>query len=165
MMLRSGLDQCIARMYWIEGLTQEQLAMVLHLTQCAISKRLKSILLKLRFIIQTPSLDPIQVKSDLESLLEGEDREIIEIAYLQFFEGSLSRTATILGISPTRVSSYMKQIIQTLAAKAIEGGVIAEKYFQYYKRAMNSAGVLQNHYKKNDRQRIDSLVRGESILK
>jgi DNA-directed RNA polymerase specialized sigma subunit len=126
MMLQSGLDQCIARMYWVERLTQDQISLLIHMTQVAIWKRLNSILRKLRFIIQAANIDdPIQVKSDLESLLEGEDGENIEIAYLQFFEGSLSRTATILGISPTRASNGIKRILQRLEEKVSRGDAVA----------------------------------------
>jgi hypothetical protein len=126
-------------------------------------KRLRSIVKKLRFIILAPSLDPVEVKSDLETLLEG-DGETTNVAYIYYFEGSLARTAEILGMCPSRASSHIKEMFQILEGKSIQGSAVARRYRQYFRRMVKSASVLGVHCKKGDKRRMDSLVRGVSIL-
>jgi hypothetical protein len=58
----------------------------------------------------------------------------------------------------------MKQIIQILAAKAIEGDAVAGKYLDYFNRIMKSAGGMQDICKKYDSQRMTSLIKGISIF-
>ena len=165
MMLRSLLDRMIAKLYWINQMTQEQIADILQMTQCAVFKRIRSLSKKLKFLILQPTQDPIQIRSDLQILLLGENEETIEVSYLWYFEGSLSRVATLMGISSSRSSSAARSALQILENNFIQGkgNPTAGIYLNHYRRILKSAGVLQtiNKTKEKDRQ---TLIRGPSIL-
>jgi hypothetical protein len=106
---------------------------------------------KLRFLIQQPTHDHLDVRFDLEHLLGP--GEISEIGYLQFWECSLSRVATLLDMSSSRVSSTMREVLQILENKSKLGDTVAGEYLCHFQRIMKSAGILRDGCKQNDSRR------------
>ena len=74
----SKVDQDMARLYYIDGLSQNQICALFGIVQAAVSRRLKIITKRIKFLIKMPSLNPIQVRQDIMTIF---DPSLVEFAY------------------------------------------------------------------------------------
>src|ERR1019366_725741 len=147
------LDAAIAKFYYIMGLTQNQIATILEVSQPSIKKRLVSIMKKLKLFAKAPASNPSEVHKDLALFIF--DEEMLNIARLQFVEGNMVRVALILGSSQGRVRGMM-----ALAVYAAQGDEIAKKYLDHYKKISRNLGLFAAIWKHHDTtRRAHSLVR------
>ena len=92
------VDQHYYRLYYMQGFSQRHIKTLLDISQSAVGRRLISVQDKLKFLIRMPSLDPIQVKSDLYELLGD---ELWETALFYYWECNQTRVAAILETTPS----------------------------------------------------------------
>jgi hypothetical protein len=177
--LLSSIDRDLAKYYYIDGLSQGQIKWLFKISQSAVSRRLRYVLNRINFLLRAPSLNPIQVREDLEFLL---DKDLFEFAYFYYFELAQNRVKFFVGASQSGVANKFKDILQYLrdikntkvnkSAKSDKEMLILEKkrclaliYLDYFCFIHKKSNIINYLCKKNDTIRSKSLVFGESIFK
>jgi predicted DNA-binding protein YlxM (UPF0122 family) len=173
------IDRALAKYYYVDGLSQEQIRDIFNISQSAVSRRLRYILNRINFLLRAPSLNPIQVREDLEFLFT---EELFEFAYFYYFELAQNRVKFFVGASQSGVANKFKDILKLLESIVNEKeskfnksdkdimnlgkkkclGLIYLDYFRFIHKKSNIINFL---CKKNDEIRSRSLVSGDSIFK
>lgn len=173
------IDRDLAKYYYIDGLAQEQIKKMFNLSQSAVSRRLKYVLNRINFLLRAPSLNPIQVREDLEFLF---DEELFEFAYFYYFELAQNRVKFFVKASQSGVANKFKDILKYLEdiiqikedkiCKSDNNMMIMEKkkclaliYLDYFRFINKKSNIINFLCKKNDRIRSKSLILGDSIFK
>lgn len=173
------IDRNLAKYYYIDGLSQEQIKSFFGLSQSAVSRRLKYVLNRINFLLRAPSLSPIQVREDLEFLF---DKDLFEFAYFYYFELAQNRVKFFVKASQSGVANKFKDILKYLEdiskeksnkiVKSDKDIMIMEKkkclaliYLDYFRFINKKSNIINFLCKKNDEIRSKSLVNGDSIFK
>jgi len=164
--LLSAMDHNIARLYYIEGMSQDQISDLVGISQAAVSRRLKYILDRVKFLLKMPSLDPILVREELGELFPP---ELFEFAYFFYWELVQNRVKFFIKTSQSGAAHKFQKIVEYLekieAKEDIEERTryLALIYLDYF-RFIKESNTITYLCKKNDSIRSNSLVLGESIL-
>lgn len=176
------IDRNLAKYYYIDGLSQEQIKVMFNISQSAVSRRLRYVLNRINFLLRAPSLNPIQVREDLKILFP---EDLFEFAYFYYFELAQNRVKFFVGASQSGVANKFKEILTYLKKIKDEKEVklskieisdkdimIIEKkkylaliYYDYFCFINNKSNIINFLCKKNDYIRSKSLVFGDSIFK
>ena len=105
------IDCNLAKYYYIDGLSQEQIRDLFNISQSAVSRRLRYIFNRVNFLVRAPSLNPIQVRKDLRFLFS---EELFEFAYFYYFELAQNRVKFFVGASQSGVANKFKDILELL---------------------------------------------------
>ena len=182
-----SIDQDIARLYYLDGMSQDQISKLLEISQAAVSRRLKYIIYRIKFLLRMPDLNPIQVRGDLDQLFP---KELFEFAYFFYWELAQNRVKYFIETSQSGAANKFKKINYHLSYVICEsyirwffslGGFfnqlsdinildinqryLALVYKDYFDEIKKRDNVISFLCKKNDKIRTNSLVIGDSILK
>jgi len=177
--LLSPIDYNIAKFYYIDGLSQEQIKRVFNISQSAVSRRIRYITNRINFLLRAPSLNPIQVRRDLEFLFP---EDMFEFAYFYYFELAQNRVKYFVQASQSGVANKFKDILEYLE-RVIENHLVLKNdrfnkdlmniekkrclaltYLDYFRFINNKANIINFLCKKNDEVRSKSLILDEFIL-
>lgn len=170
------IDRNLAKYYYIDGLSQEQIKIMFNISQSAVSRRLRYVLNRINFLLRAPSLNPIQVREDLRFLFP---EDLFEFAYFYYFELAQNRVKFFVGASQSGVANkfkdilnYLKEVKKVKISKSDKDIMNAEKkkylaliYYDYFCFINNKSNIINFLCKKNDDIRSKSLVFGDSIFK
>lgn len=167
------IDYCIARMYYLEKLSQNQISILLGITQAAVSRRLKYILIRIRFILRMPSLNPIQVRDDFNVLFP---EELFEFAYFFYWELSQNRVKFFIKTSQSGASNKFASVVHFLEElvaiddTTIENDFDAQQkkclaltYLDFYRYTRDKSNTISALFKRNDGLRTGALIYGPRI--
>lgn len=167
------IDYQIARMYYLEKLSQNQISNILNITQAAVSRRLKYILVRIRFILRMPEHNPIQVREDFHLLFP---EELFEFAFFFYWEYSQNRVKFFVKTSQSGAANKFLSVmhfleeISAIADIDIEGDFAAQQkkclalvYYDYFRYTRNKSNTISALFKANDTRRTGSLVQGPKI--
>ena len=166
----SKVDQEIARFYYIDRLSQSQIADLFGICQAAVSYRLKYIMNRIKFVIKMPTMNPIQVRKDFTKLFNS---DLYEYAYLFYFVYSQNRVKNFIQTSQSGASNKHNQIINYLESiikeinpdeDVTEKQYLAMVYCEYFKFLKKNSNILSFLYKKKDSHISDSFTYGESVF-
>lgn len=168
------VDQAIATFYYIHGLSQDQIADLIDVTQAAVSRRLKFIMRRLKSLLAMPSQDPIEVR---ESLIELFPPDYIEFAFFFYFVFAQNRVKHYINTSQSGAANKLDRVIKYLDAivshKRHEDGsygslddreALAMNYLTYFRYTRDKSNIITFLFKGNDRVRAGSLVSGPSVF-
>jgi hypothetical protein len=173
--LLPSIDCDIAKFYFIEGLSQEQIRDILGISQSAISTRLKYIKSRINFLLRVPSLNPIQVREDFKFLFPD---SLFEVAYFYYFELAQNRVKYFVQTSQSGVANKFKEILRYLIKisnlelsnfdkdlmNLEKKKYLALIYLDYFRFIKKKSNIINFLCKKNDEIRSKSLEYGEGIL-
>lgn len=167
----SRVDQEIADLYYIHGLSQNQICSLLEITQAAVSRRLKIILNRIKFLIKMPSLNPVRVRNELLMILPP---HLIEYAVIFYWIQAQNRAKYLIETTQSGAANKLHQILRYLEAKAAEvqdpdaepdkQTYLTLIYLDYFRYILRNSNALICIYKKNDKFRARSIVHGPSVL-
>lgn len=173
-MMLPQIDYTIARLYYIERLSQDQISNLLNITQAAVSRRLKFILVRVKFLLKMPYLDPIQIRKDFEELFP---EELFEFAYFFYWENAQNRVKYFIKTSQSgaankfaRVMDYLEQLAALDDDRIAEDYDLQAKkglaliYLDYFRYTRSKSNIITFLYKKNDALRTKALIQDESIF-
>lgn len=172
-MMLPQIDYTIARLYYIERLSQDQISEILNITQAAVSRRLKFILVRVKFLLKMPTLDPIQARQDFLDLFP---EELFEFAYFFYWECAQNRVKYFIKTSQSgaankfaRVMDYLEELA-ALDEKTLEEDdprqrqkMLALIYVEYFRYTRSKSNIITYLFKKADHLRSRALVNGPSI--
>jgi len=98
---------------YTNGKQQVEIAADLHVTQGAISHRLRALRAKASFIKNLPILyrDPVKLEQKLQSILDEYDKKLF---MLYVYNGNFKHTAAVLGLSFSQVRHRLYKILAML---------------------------------------------------
>lgn len=166
------IDYHIARLYYIDGLSQDQISNLFSITQAAVSRRLKFITTRVKFLLKMPTLNPIQVREDFLELFPD---HLFEFAYFFYWENAQNRVKYFIKTSQSGAANKFSKVIsylEELTAAPAEGEsdeqarrrYLALVYLEYFRYTRQKANIITYLFKKNDALRADCLVQGPSIF-
>jgi hypothetical protein len=168
------IDFTIAKLYYIERLSQDQISDILGITQAAVSRRLKFVLIRVKFLLKMPTLSPIQVRTDFEMLFP---EELHEFAYFFYFESAQNRVKFFIKTSQSgaankfaRVNSYLEKLVSLDDATIVNDLEMQKKkylalvYLEYFRFTRLKSNIITFLFKRFDPIRARSLIPGPSIL-
>lgn len=167
------IDQDIARLYYLDGLSQDQIKKLFGVCQAAISRRLKYIFIRIKFLLRAPSLNPIQVREELRVLL---DDSLFEFAYMFYWELAQNRVKYYIETSQSGAANKLLKIISVLKnlSELTEESkdpdwekkkYLALVYLDYFQFIHKKSNVITFVFKKSDKYKPNSIKTGESIFK
>lgn len=185
-------DEKISDLYYIDGLSQEEVGKTLGVSQSAVSHRLNSIIPKLRFFLSRPTQLPVQVAEDFEHIFPP---SLVEVAFFFYYEIHSSRVGYLTKTTYSGTTSKFKAVIaylEKLVALPEHGpydpailkeiGVVgpggrapaddevgykrclAKGYLEYLLLIKRHGSKMNRPFRKNDEVRKESLEDGESIV-
>jgi len=168
----SRLDRDIASLYYIDGLSQEQICSLFGISQAAVSRRLKFIIKRLKFLFRMPSQSLEQVRTDFQEIF---DEDLFEFAFFFYWEFAQNRIRFFIETSQSGASNKSRQVLAHLEkistspvdeedAVAVHKKLTALMYLDYFRFIREKSNVITFLYKRNDGDRAGSLRRGASIL-
>lgn len=171
------IDQDIARLYYLDGLSQDQIRKLYNISQAAVSRRLKFIFVRIQFLFRMPSLNPIQVREDLKILFP---ESLFEFAYHFYWELAQNRVKYFFDTSQSGAANKLLKIITYLQKMAelfektshdtsIDESFEKKRalcfiYLDYFRFIHKKSNIITFIYKKNDKERSGCIVRADSIL-
>jgi predicted XRE-type DNA-binding protein len=166
------IDATIARLYYLEKLSQDQISDLLDITQAAVSRRLKFIMVRVKFLLKMPTLNPMQVRNDFEYLFP---EELFEFAFFFYWEHAQNRVKYFIKTSQSgaankfaRVMVYLEEWVNRdeadLTDEEQDKKVMALTYYEYFQFTREKSHIITFLFKKSDPQRTRALVSGQSIL-
>lgn len=166
------IDYNIARLYYLEGLSQDQISQLFSITQAAVSRRLKFITTRVKFLLKMPTLNPIQVREDFQDLFPP---HLFEFAYFFYWENAQNRVKFFIKTSQSgaankfvKILKYLESLTQdssqTLDPDQDRKRYLAFIYLEYFHYTRQKANIISFLFKKNDPLRTDCLVQGPSIF-
>lgn len=166
------IDYHIARLYYFDGLSQDQISQLFNITQAAVSRRLKFITARVRFLLKMPTLNPIQVRDDFEQLFPP---SLFELAYFFYWENAQNRVKHFIKTSQSGAANKFAKVmeyLENLVAQPEEGldedtahkRYLALVYLEYFRYTRHKANIITYLFKKNDSVRAECLVQGPSIF-
>jgi hypothetical protein len=175
-----GIDYDIARFYYVQKLSQDQISRLLSITQAAVSRRLKYILTRVKFLLKQPTLDPIEAREDFLVLFPP---QLFEFAYFFFWEHAQNRVKFFIQTSQSGAANKFGNVLAHIQKEAerpdaeiediddpdeyedaLRRKFLANTYYDYFQASRKKDNVVTWLFKKNDSQRVGSLVQGESVL-
>lgn len=167
-----AIDQDIARLYYVDGLSQDQIKKLYGVCQAAISRRIKYIFIRIKFLLRAPSLNPIQVREDLRNIFED---DLFEFAYLFYWELAQNRVKYYIETSQSGAANKLIKIIEYLTALSssevkagdFEGGLkkhLALIYLDYFRFIHKRSNVITHIWKKSDKHKQSTLYLGDPII-
>jgi len=169
----SPIDTFIVRIYCIDELSQEQISILLGISQAAVSNRFKLVFERIKFLFKMPSLSPLKVRNDFQELFP---QTLFEFAYFFYWICSQNRVKYYIQTSQSGAANKFNQVLDYLEANAltpdseIVDAVIERRqylsllYVDYFRQISKKANLINSLYKKNDNERTGSLIKGDSIL-
>ena len=167
------IDQEMARFYYIDRLSQTQIASLFGICQAAVSYRLKFILSRIKFIIKMPTLNPLQVREDFLKIFPS---DLYEFAYLFYFIRSQNRVKNFITTSQSGASNKHSQIIKHLETlkketeddkgdpKIAEQHYLVLVYLDYFRYIKKCSNVLSCLYKKKGLRKHNTFCKGKSLF-
>lgn len=167
------IDQDIARLYYVDGLSQDQIKKLFGVCQAAISRRIKYIFIRIKFLLRAPSLNPIQVREELRFLL---DDTLFEFAYLFYWELAQNRVKYYIETSQSGAANKLIKIIAELKKLSelseTSNDPLWEKkkylalvYLDYFNFIHKKSNVITFVFKKSSKYKPNSIVSKGSIFK
>ena len=168
----SFIDYEIIRLYYFEGLTQQQISSLLDVTQGAVSKRLANVFKRLKLLLKMPKTSPVEVREDFRKLF---DDDLFDIAYFFYFEPVQNRVKFFIDTSQSGASNKFRQIIaylEKVKEREVEGLSLAEldrqqmaiSYYDFFKDTKERALQWLFLYKGNGKPRLNAIQQGDSIF-
>jgi len=170
------IDQDIARFYYIDGLSQDQISTLYNISQAAISRRLKYIIERIKFLVKAPSLDPIQIREDLQFLFPP---ELFEFAYLFYWELAQNRVKFFIKTSQSGAANKLTKVLNFLEDLSSEEPIsdtdmvdpdherrkyLALIYVDYFRFIYKKSNIITFLCKRNDAERSNSFIKGIPIV-
>ncbi|MFA5071356.1 MAG: hypothetical protein WC511_03245 [Candidatus Pacearchaeota archaeon] len=165
------IDQDIARLYYVDGLSQDQIKKLFGVCQAAISRRVKFIFVRIKFLLKMPSLNPIQVREDLQALFED---DLFEFAYFFYWELAQNRVKYYIETSQSgaankliKIIAYLKQLRDTpdTGDSVLERKkYLALVYLDYFEFIYRRSNVITWVFKKSDKYRNQPVFVGDPII-
>lgn len=181
------VDQQISHLYYIEQLSQDQISKLFGITQAAVSRRLKFIEGRLRFLLKQPTQNPTQVSEDFTTIFPA---DLVEFAFFFYHEYAQNRVKYFIKTSQSgaankfnRVLAYLEKLtalpetgpydpaaLAKLGLASVDPSDIeyrrylGQTYLEYFRYIKSNSSVMACLYKKNDLTRADALMDGESII-
>lgn len=168
------IDQASATFYYVHGLSQDQIAHLIHVTQAAVSRRLKYVMKRLRSLLAMPSQSPIEVA---ESLAELFPPDMFEFAFFFYFVFAQNRVKYYINTSQSGAANKLDRIIKHLETivepRRREDGTyenlddreaLAMCYLEYFRFTRDKSNIITYLFKGNDKVRAGALVTGPSIF-
>ena len=168
------IDYKISKLYYIDKLSQDQISFLYGISQAAVSRRLKFIVERLKFLFKMPSLNPIQVREDFIKLFP---ENLVQFAFFFYWENTQNRVKYFIETSQSGAANKFKLIIKFLESKIdVEQGAsfknegddevkhLALIYFDYFNLMQNKSITISHLYKKYDSRRANALINGKSVL-
>ena len=167
------IDQDIARLYYMDGLSQDQIKKLFGVCQAAISRRVKYIFIRIKFLLRAPSLNPIQVREELRFLL---DDSLFEFAYMFYWELAQNRVKHYIETSQSGAANKLIKTISVLK-KMTEwtedpGDPMWERkkylalvYLDYFQFIHKKSNIITFVFKKSDKYKPNSIQTGDNIFK
>lgn len=150
----------LVQLYYLNGLTQDKIAKHLDISQAAVSTRLATLKQRLRFVLQMPSQEPMQVKRDLHSVLAP---EVAEFAICFYWEVLQNRVRSLIETSTSGASNKLRAIIREIElvqskldfdkVEDQEKLILTEAYLDYFRTIQISGDRHKFAYRKNDESR------------
>lgn len=171
----SPIDYDIARFYYIEDLSQEQISKLVGISQVSISRRVRFVFNRVKYMLRKPTLNPIQVRDDLKEILPN---NLFEFAYCFYWEVIQNRVKDFLKVSQSGAANKFASIIKYLEkniseVEQLDQNISMEQdrvrclslvYLDFFRYISGSSNVLNFLCKKNDMHRMNSLIKGNSIF-
>lgn len=170
----SVFDYQVCRMYFIDGMCQDQISKTHNITQAAISRRLRFSIHRVKFLIKMPNLNPISVRNDFRILFP---EELFEIAYFFYWENTQNRVKYFIDISQSGASNRYRDILtvldnyRNLSDEQVKDNPLLYKrkvlsliYYEYFLLAKDKSNVVSFLFKRNDKIRVNNIYRGASVL-
>lgn len=159
-------DRTITSLYYFQNQTQTQIAEMLDISQVAVSRRLSSIIRRLKYILKRPKQNPVVVRRELSQLFPP---HLCEAAYFFYFESAQNRVKQFLSISQSGASNKFKQVLEylTKVSRAPDRGLdrgakkrklLALYYRDYFMNTKLRANAWTFVYKHRRLRRQEDLV-------
>lgn len=166
------IDQDIARLYYVDGLSQDQIKKIFGVCQAAVSRRVRYIFLRIKFLLRMPSLNPIQVRNDLRILL---DDSLFEFAYLFYWELTQNRVKYYIETSQSGAAGKLIKIIAKLKQLSEMDETsndplwerkkyLALIYLDYFNFIYKKSNIITFVFKKSSKYKPNTLVTKGSIF-
>lgn len=167
------IDQDIARLYYVDGLSQDQIKNLFGVCQAAVSRRVKYIFIRLKFLLRAPSLNPVQVREELRFLF---DDSLFEFAYMFYWELAQNRVKHYIETSQSGAANKLLKIIEALKEMSLadieesedpddeKRKYLALVYLDYFQFIHRRSNVITFVFKKSDKYKPNSIVTKESIF-
>lgn len=162
------VDQDYYRLYYLQGFSQRHIKNFLDISQSAVGRRLASIQDKLKSLLRQPSMNPIQVREDLQALLGD---SLWETAFFYYWECNQNRVANLLETTPSGASYRLDRILKQLESLANSENVSAESELKYlalsyldYFRFIKASANINHIFKKTELVKRDSLQNTRSVF-
>lgn len=165
------VDCDIARLYYLDEMSQEQISRMFDITQAAVSRRLKFIKERLKFLMKMPHLNPIVVREELKELFP---EPLFEFAYFFYWEGAQNRVKYYIETSQSGAANKFAKVLEHIRGiEEPEEGcedpqahrlhyltLIYREYFEFIAGKSNTITYL---YKKQDNLRVNAHYQGPAI--
>lgn len=166
------IDQDIAKFYYVDGMSQDQIKKLFGVCQAAISRRVKFIFVRIKFLLRAPSLNPIQVREELRELF---DDTLFEFAYMFYWELAQNRVKYFIETSQSGAANKLLKILSVLERMtqwdATSNDPLWERkkflalvYFDYFQFIHKKSNVITFVFKKSEKYKPNSITVGESIF-
>jgi len=146
------VDLAISKYYFLQDMSQEQVSMLLGVSQAAVSRRLKFILRRLKFLLKMPSRNPIQVREDLNLLFP---EPLFAPAYYFYWELTQNRVRHYIDTSQSGAANkfsqlldYLEKIIEDESMEGTKEHYLACIYLDYFRYIRNRANVVTYLFKR-----------------
>lgn len=170
----SPLDQDMLRLYYIYGMSQNNIANLMGWVQAAVSRRIKSVFDRIKFLIKRPTNNPIEVREDLMELFPD---HLFEFAYFFYWELTQNRVKLFIESSQSGAANKLIQIIDFLESEksrvsklsledpsVLRTQYLVLTYLEHFYFIRERSNILSFLYKKNDFLRSHAHYKGESIF-
>lgn len=165
------IDQEILKLYDLQGLTQEQIAGFMGISPSAISLRIKASKLIMKRLLERPSNNPVEVRTDLKKMLP---ERLVEAAFFFYFEIQQSRVMHFLSNSQpgarNKLNDTLKHLdglYKSLIIKEFPDSEYVKLVLSYkvYLSSITSMGrFMRSSFRDKDGRKQDYLIKGISIL-
>lgn len=156
----SPLDQDMLRLYYVYGMSQNNIAHLMGWVQAAVSRRLKGVFDKIKFLIKRPTNDPLEVREDFKELFPD---HLNEFAYFFYWELTQNRVKLFIETSQSGAANKLTQILQFLEEEQrglqktnsqepdqLRRQYLVSTYLEYFSFIRERSNILSFLYKKND---------------
>jgi len=174
--LLPSIDHDIARLYYIDDLSQDQISDIFDISQAAVSRRLKYVLDRIKFLLKMPGLNPVNVRRDLQDIFPP---ELFESAYFFYWELAQNRVKFFIKTSQSGAANKFFKILDYL--EELASNVDSDKdimddecqrkqylaliYLDYYRFIHKKSNIITFLCKKNDSIRSNALItNGDSVM-
>lgn len=172
----SPIDRDIANFYYRDKISQESIAQLYNICQAAVSRRIKFILYRLKFLIKMPTQNPAQVREEFKVLFP---KELFEYAFTFYFELTQNRVKNFIETSQSGASNKYFQIMEYLEnivagcddpnseMYKLDDNVkyYATTYIEFFRFIHKNSNIFSNIFKKNVERRQKVYYSGTDVRK